>query len=55
MDEVLRFEGPTDPADESILFALRGADGLRGTWAIAYGPGTDPFDAEMAHRLRRVR
>ena len=55
MDEVLRFEGPTDPADESILFALRRADGLRGTWAIAYGPGTDPLDAEMAQRLRRVR
>jgi hypothetical protein len=55
VDEVLRFEGPTDPGDESVLFALRGPDGVRGTWAIAYGPGTDPVDAEIARRLKRSR
>jgi hypothetical protein len=54
VDERLRFEGPTDPADESILFALRTSDGVRGTWAIAYGPGADPLDAEIARRLRRA-
>jgi hypothetical protein len=53
VDAVLRFEGPTDPGDESVLFALRGPDGVRGTWAIAYGPGTDPIDAEIARRLKR--
>ena len=55
VDEVLRFEGPTDPADESILFALRAPDGVRGTWAIAFGPARDPLDAELAHRLERKR
>jgi hypothetical protein len=53
--EVLRFEGPTDPGDESILFALRASDGVRGTWAIAFGPGRDPLDAEIARRLKRTR
>jgi hypothetical protein len=52
IEEVLRFEGPTDPADESILFALRSrSDGVLGTFAAAYGPGMDAFDAEMVRRL----
>jgi hypothetical protein len=55
VDEVLRFEGPTDPGDESILFALRASDGVRGTWAIAFGPARDPLDAELARRLTRRR
>ena len=55
VEEVLRFEGPSDPADESALFALRGADGVRGTWVIAFGPPTGALDAEMAHRLKRPR
>jgi hypothetical protein len=54
--EVVRFEGPTDPADESILFALRcREDGVRGTYAVAYGPGMDPLDAEMVLRLGAPR
>lgn len=55
VDGVLRFEGPTDPGDESILFALRASDGVRGTWAIAFGPARDPLDAEIARRLKRTR
>jgi hypothetical protein len=55
VDAILRFEGPTDPGDESALFALRADDGVRGTWAIAYGPSRDPLDAELARRLRRKR
>lgn len=53
VDRRLRFEGPTDPGDEAILFALRASDGVCGTWAIAFGPGRDPLDAEIARRLRR--
>ena len=55
VDEVVRFEGPTDPGDESALFALRGDDGMRGTWVIGYGPSVAPLDAEIARRLRRKR
>lgn len=55
IEEVVRFEGPTDPADESILFALRcGADGAKGTYVTAYGPCVDPLDAEMVRRLGRA-
>ncbi len=55
IDEVVRFEGITDPADESILFALRSdADGLRGTYAVAYGPAMEPLDVKMVRRLART-
>lgn len=51
VDEIVRFEGPSDPADEAALFALRGPDGLRGTFAVTYGPAMPPAEAEMARRL----
>jgi hypothetical protein len=56
VDEVVRFEGPTDPGDEAILFALRSDDGaVRGTYAAAYGSGVDPANAELVHRLPSPR
>lgn len=56
VEELVRFEGSSDPGDESILFALRcGTDGLKGTYAAAYGPSMDPDDAEMIRRLGPVR
>jgi hypothetical protein len=52
IEEVLRFEGATDPQDESMLFALRcTTHDVRGTYVVAYGPSMDPLDGEMARRL----
>ncbi len=52
IEEVVRFEGITDPADEAIVLTLRSEkDGIKGTYAVAYGPGTGPLDAEMIRRL----
>ena len=36
-----RFEGESDPADNSILYALETEDGHRGTLVDAYGPYAD--------------
>jgi hypothetical protein len=36
-----RFEGSSDPGDESILYALETTDGHRGTLVDAYGPYAD--------------
>lgn len=55
VDATMRFEGPTDPADESVAFALRGPDGLRGTWVVGYGPAVDALDSDALNRLRRSR
>ena len=37
-----RFEGASDPADNSILYAIRTNDGTKGTLTDAYGPYADP-------------
>lgn len=36
-----RFEGDSDPGDNSILYAIETKDGLRGTLVDAYGPYAD--------------
>jgi len=49
VEHLYRFEGPSDPGDEMIVFALLDpATGVRGTLATAYGPAADP---ELAHHL----
>jgi hypothetical protein len=56
VEEVLRFEGASDPDDESTVFALRCAThGVRGTYVVAWGPGMHPLDAAMVRRLREGR
>lgn len=52
IDEVARFEGVSDPDDQTIIFALRcERHAARGTYAPAYGPAMDALDAEMVRRL----
>lgn len=54
IEEVVRFEGESDPGDLAVLFALRSRDGrLRGTFVTGYGPQIDPDCAEAARRLDR--
>jgi len=36
-----RFEGSSDPADNSILYAIETNDGMRGTLVDAFGPYAD--------------
>ena len=53
VDRLYRFEGPSDPGDEMIVFALRDpASGQRGTLAAAYGPAADP---ELYQHLADLR
>ncbi len=43
VEHLYRFEGPSDPGDEMIVFALRDpATGTAGTLAAAFGPSADP-------------
>jgi hypothetical protein len=37
-----RFEGYSDPADNSILYAIATHDGTKGTLTDSYGPYADP-------------
>jgi hypothetical protein len=52
IEEVLRFEGESDPDDEVVIYALRAeSSGARGTYVVTYGTYVDPIDAEMMRRL----
>jgi hypothetical protein len=53
VDEVVRFEGPSDPGDEAILFALTGPCGHRGQFSAAYGSYGSADDAAVIAALRR--
>lgn len=52
VDEVVRFEGASDPGDESILFALRSPDGHRGLYGASYGAYMPEDDALAMQALR---
>jgi len=52
VEEIVRFEGESDPGDAAVLFALRSHDGkLAGTFVSGYGPATDPEAARVMQAL----
>lgn len=53
VDEVVRFEGTSDPGDESILYALTAPQGHRGLFSAIYGPDMSPGDVAVVHQLDR--
>ena len=42
VDDTMRFEGETNPADQDIVFAIQCICGCKGTYSAAYGPATPP-------------
>jgi len=54
IDEVHRFEGPTDPGDENILFALSSSkQNLKGILVSAFGAYSDTASEELIAKLGR--
>ena len=53
IEEIVRFEGESDPGDESILFALSGACGHLGLYSAPYGADATPEDIEVMVALHR--
>ena len=54
VEEVVRFEGESDPDEEAILFALRSASGdVRGTFTTSFGVSADPGSGEIVRGLSR--
>jgi hypothetical protein len=49
-----RFEGDSDPADNSILYAIETSDGSRGTIVDAYGPYADSKISSFIDRVGDV-
>jgi hypothetical protein len=50
-----RFEGNSDPADNSILYAIETSDGGRGTLVDAYGPYADSKISTFMHQVEDIR
>ena len=51
VDEFHRFEGMSNPDDNSILFAISAKDGTKGTLVDAYGTYADNLTEPMIRKL----
>jgi hypothetical protein len=49
-----RFEGESDPADSSILYAIELDDGTKGTLTDAYGSNDDPFIGKFIKQVEDI-
>lgn len=59
VEQLFRFEGPSDPGDEMVVFGLRDpATDRRGVLASGFGPAADPEVLDqlvgLSQRHRRV-
>lgn len=53
--EAYRFEGMSNPADMSILYALETAGGEKGTMLVNYGPNTPQKIVQFFRDLEREK
>lgn len=51
VDETVRFEGDTNPADEAILVALSCECGIKGQFTAAFGPASTPAESRVLREL----
>ncbi len=52
IDKVFRFYGPSDPGDESILYAISSDKfDLKGVLVNGYGVSSDPLTQDMVNKL----
>lgn len=49
-----RYEGTTDPADMSIVYAIKTNNGLRGSIVAGYGPNADSPFAEFMTKVEEL-
>lgn len=50
-----RFEGESDPGDNSILYVVETADGKKGTLVDAYGPYADPKISAFMQQVEDIQ
>ena len=51
INEVYRFEGNTDPADEAVVYAIESKDGIKGVLVNGYGISTNSVVDDMIKKL----
>lgn len=52
VDGVYRFEGDSNPDDNSVVYAISSAHGVKGTLVDSYGPYAENLSFEMAQKLK---
>lgn len=52
IEEFYRFEGASNPDDNSIVYAIASNDGIRGVLVDAYGMYSENVNDAMARKLR---
>jgi hypothetical protein len=52
VDEFYRFEGASNPDDNSIVYAISSNEGLKGVLVDAYGMYSENINDAMARKLR---
>ena len=52
--DLYRFEGTSDPADESILYAIETNDGGKGTLVDAFGPSSDTKVTAFMQKVEEI-
>jgi hypothetical protein len=56
VDKHYRFEGPSDPADEAIVYAISSAKyQIKGLLINGYGASSDQLTDDMVHALKETR
>lgn len=50
--EVYRFEGDSDPGDESIVLGIESIKGLKGVLVNGYGYSSEPMGEEIERKLK---
>ena len=55
IDEFYRFEGMSNPDDNSIVFAISSKDGVKGVLVDAYGMYSDSLSESMIRKLKIKR
>ncbi len=55
IDKFYRFEGVSNPDDNSIVYAISSKDGLKGVLVDAYGVYADSLNEDMVEKLKIKR
>ena len=53
--EFYRFEGPSDPADEAVVYAIESGSGQKGVLVTGFGISAEGMGEEMVEKLTMIR